>query len=134
MHSRPWIGTRFCSFLSTSLPYPLPVFPLLPTLKNGSPQDSPWAVFHLLSVRSPRAPSLSQSLQSSFTRLGSFPSAPNLCIGHLQCRRFGLNPWVGKIPWRKAWQPTPVFLAGEFPWTEEPGKLQSMGSQRVGHD
>ena len=23
------------------------------------------------------------------------------------------NPWVGKIPWRRAWQPTPVFLPGE---------------------
>ena len=45
--------------------------------------------------------------------------------------------WVqspGKIPWRRAWQPTPVFLPGESPWTEEPGGLQSMGSQRVGHD
>ena len=37
-----------------------------------------------------------------------------------------------KIPWRRAWQPTPVFLPGESPWTEEPGGLQSMGSQRVG--
>ena len=27
--------------------------------------------------------------------------------------RPGLNPWVGKIPWRRAWQPTPVFLPGE---------------------
>ena len=44
------------------------------------------------------------------------------------------NPWVGKIPWRRAWQPSPVFLPGESPWTEEPGWLQSMGSQRVGHD
>ena len=26
------------------------------------------------------------------------------------------------------------FLAWKIPWTEEPGKLQSMGSQRVGHD
>jgi len=26
---------------------------------------------------------------------------------------------VGKIPWRRAWQPTPVFLPGESPWTEE---------------
>ena len=25
----------------------------------------------------------------------------------------GLNPWVGKIPWRREWQPTPVFLPGE---------------------
>ena len=23
--------------------------------------------------------------------------------------------WVGKIPWRRAWQSTPVFLPGEFP-------------------
>ena len=30
-----------------------------------------------------------------------------------QCRRHGFNPWVRKIPWRRAWQPTPVFLPGE---------------------
>ena len=28
---------------------------------------------------------------------------------------FGFNPWVGKICWRRAWQPTPVFLSGESP-------------------
>ena len=27
-----------------------------------------------------------------------------------------------------------IFLPGESPWTEEPGGLQSLGSQRVGHD
>ena len=32
----------------------------------------------------------------------------------LQCRRPGLDPWVGKIPWRKQWLPTPVFLPEEF--------------------
>ena len=34
-----------------------------------------------------------------------------------QCRRhkrYGFNPWVGKIPWKLAWQPTPVFLPGKF--------------------
>jgi len=31
----------------------------------------------------------------------------------LQCRRHGFNPWVRKIPWRRAEQPTPVFLPGE---------------------
>ena len=33
-----------------------------------------------------------------------------------QCRKqksHGFNPWVSKIPWRREWQPTPVFLAGE---------------------
>ena len=29
--------------------------------------------------------------------------------------RTGFDPWVGKIPWRRAWQPTPVFLPGESP-------------------
>ena len=28
-------------------------------------------------------------------------------------RDVGLKPWVGKIPWRRKWQPTPVFLSGE---------------------
>ena len=31
----------------------------------------------------------------------------------LQCRRPGFDPWVGKSPWRRAWQPTPLFLPGE---------------------
>ena len=33
---------------------------------------------------------------------------------HTQCRRPGFSSWVGKIPWRRAWHPTPVFLTGEF--------------------
>ena len=34
-----------------------------------------------------------------------------------QCRRpkrCGFDPWVGKIPWRRKWQPTPVFFPGKF--------------------
>ena len=31
----------------------------------------------------------------------------------LQYRRLGFSPWVGKIPWQRAWQPTSVFLPGE---------------------
>ena len=30
-----------------------------------------------------------------------------------ECRRPGFDPWVRKIPWRRAWQPTPIFLPGE---------------------
>ena len=33
----------------------------------------------------------------------------------LECRRPGFDPWVGKIPWRREWLPTPVFLPEEFP-------------------
>jgi len=32
----------------------------------------------------------------------------------LQCGRPGFNPWVGKILWRRQWQPTPVLLPGKF--------------------
>ena len=34
-----------------------------------------------------------------------------------QCKRRripGFHPWVGKIPWRRKWQPTPVFSSGKF--------------------
>ena len=31
----------------------------------------------------------------------------------LQCGRPRLDPWVGKIPWRRVWQPPPVFFLGE---------------------
>ena len=44
----------------------------------------------------------------------------------------GSIPGLGRFPWRRAWPPTPVFLPGESPWTEEPGRL--MGLQTVRHD
>ena len=30
-----------------------------------------------------------------------------------RCKRRGFDPWVGKMPWRRRWQPTPVFSSGE---------------------
>ena len=32
----------------------------------------------------------------------------------MQYRRPRFDPWVGKIPWRREWLPTPVFLPGSF--------------------
>ena len=58
---------------------------------------------------------------------------PLQCSISLQCERPRFRPWIAKIPWRRAWQSITVFLPGESPWTEEPGGLQSMGSQRVKH-
>ena len=45
-----------------------------------------------------------------------------------QCRKRRIDPWVGKIPWRRRWQPTPIFLPRKLP--EEPGSLQSVGPQK----
>ena len=39
----------------------------------------------------------------------------------------GVRSLVRKIPWKRAWPPTPIFLHGESLWTEEPCRLQSMG-------
>ena len=43
----------------------------------------------------------------------------------------GSLPGLGRSPWR---QSSPIFLPAESLWTEGPGRLQSMGLQRVGHD
>ena len=51
-----------------------------------------------------------------------------------RCQRRGFDHWIRKIPWRREWQPTPVFLPEESHSSEEPVGLQSMGSQRLGHD
>ena len=45
-----------------------------------------------------------------------------------QCRKCGFDPWVGKMPWRRKWQPTPVFLAGEFH-----GQISLVGYSLWGH-
>ena len=48
-----------------------------------------------------------------------------------QCRRLkrhGFNPWVGKIPWRRQWHPTPVSLPGKFH-----GQWRLVGHSPKGH-
>ena len=43
-----------------------------------------------------------------------------------QCKRLKFNPWVRKIPLEKEMAIHSSILAWEIPWTEEPGRLQSM--------
>ena len=68
---------------------------------------------------------------SPFFRLPWWLRQKRIC---LQCRRAGFDPKVGKIPWRRTWQTHSSIFAWRIPWTEEPGGLQCMGSQRVGND
>ena len=51
---------------------------------------------------------------------------------HLQCRRPEFNPWVGKIPLRKAWHPTPLFFPGEPHGQRSLASYSPWGS-RIGH-
>ena len=80
--------------------------------------------------RTSRAGRASQVAQES---TWEFSSTEFTCQGRRH-KTLRFVPSVRKIPWRRKWQPTPVFLPGKFPWTEEPCGLQSMGSQRIRHD
>ena len=54
-----------------------------------------------------------------------------------QCRRHkshGFDPCVRKVPWRRKWQPTPVFLPGESHGQRSLAWCSPWGCKRVGHD
>ena len=54
-----------------------------------------------------------------------------------QCRRLkrcGFHPWIWKIPLEKEMATQSSVFARRIPWAEEPGGLQSIELQRVGHD
>ena len=53
----------------------------------------------------------------------------------MTCKRCEFDPWVGKIPWKRAWQPTPVFLENPMNRVGRiEGGLESIGSQKVKHN
>jgi len=50
-------------------------------------------------------------------RVTCFPGGALVKNPPTKCRRWndhGFDPWVGKIPWRRTWQSTPIFLPREF--------------------
>ena len=49
-----------------------------------------------------------------------------------QCRRLRFDPWVGKVPWRREWQPTPVFWPGKSHGQRRLGSYIPWGHRRVG--
>ena len=54
-----------------------------------------------------------------------------------QCRRLKrcrFNPWVRKIPWKRTWQPTPVFLSGESHAQRSLAGYSPWLHKRVGHN
>ena len=66
-----------------------------------------------------------------------FPAGPSGKESTWQCRRHKrceFDPWVRKIPWRRAWQPIPVFLPVESHRQRSLAGYSPWGSQRVVHD
>ena len=65
-----------------------------------------------------------------------FPSGSSDKESTCQCwrhKRHGFDPWVGKIPWRRKWQPIPVFLQKK-PRDKGAWLATVHRSQIVGHD
>ena len=52
-------------------------------------------------------------ISSSFCVSRDFPGGSDGKTICLQCGRPGFDPWVGKIPWRRQWQPTMILLPGK---------------------
>ena len=106
--------------LSLVIPSSTLIFPFFVS-KDLHKHDSPWELwrkwFYLRTLAMPGGAS------------GKEPACQ-----YRSHKRRGFDPWVGKIPWRRTRQPTPVFLPGESSWTAEPDGLRSVGSQRVGHN
>ena len=51
-----------------------------------------------------------------------------------QFRGHSFDPWVGKISWRRKWQPTPVFLPGKSHGQRSLASYTPWGRKRVGHN
>ena len=50
-----------------------------------------------------------------------------------ETQRLGFDPQVWKLPCGRKWNPL-QYSCWEIPWTEKPGRQQSMGLQRVKHN
>ena len=68
-----------------------------------------------------------------YSALRGFPGGS--MVKHLLVtQESGFSPWVGKIPLEEGMATHSTILVWRIPWTEEPGRLHSMGLQRVRYD
>ena len=51
-----------------------------------------------------------------------------------RCRRSRFKPWDGKIPWRRAWQPSPIVLSGKSQEQRSLVGYSPWGHKKVRHD
>ena len=79
-----------------------------------SPWNSPGQNSGVGTFRSPGdLPNSGIKPRSLALQVDSLPAEPQgIC---LQCKRPGFYPWVGKVPWKRKWQPTPLYSYLENP-------------------
>ena len=80
-------------------------------------------------------------IEWTHTHTHTYTHPASLCLSGkesaCQCRRhrrYRFDPWVRKIPWRKRWQPTPVFLPGEPLRQRSLANYSPQSHKRVGHN
>jgi len=65
---------------------------------------------------------------------GEYVGFPGGSVVKRQCRSPGFDPWVRKIPWRRKWQPTPVFLPEKFHGQRSLAGYSPWGHKRASPD
>ena len=104
--------------------------PILNTAVCVCPSQTPWLSHppHLFLQKTHVHSQVCESLSVLYVKL--WGTQMKVC---LQSGRPGFDPWVRKTPWRRQWQPTPVFLPGK---SHGPRSLAgySPWGRRVGHD
>ena len=106
-----WKAIYFCP-TNTFLSFPGPCHRHLRPAPCQPSSELPEAPLSVLPGAWPHAPPLFFSLIFIWGKI-CFPGGSDGKKVYLQCRRPGSDPWGGKIPWRREWQPTPVFWLGE---------------------
>ena len=99
-------------------------------LENPRDWGAWWAAVSGVTQNQTRLKCLSSS--SLITRFPRWLSGKESTFQCKRYRRCGFNPWFEKIPGGNGNHSS--ILAWIIPWTEESGRLQSMGLQRVGHN
>ena len=100
---------------------------LYPTLCNPMDCSMPGfpVLHHLLEFAQTHVHSVHDAIQPSH------PLSPLKVKNLPATQETRFDPCVGKIPWRKEWLPTPVFLALRSPWSEEPARLLVHGVTKL---
>ena len=116
-----WGGSLLGSSVLRALKIPTSILALwvfvLPWLKLSKQKwESSHSKLKLQKTLTHFAPCLSkEALDTEKCKLFlDFPGGSDSRESACKFRRCGFDPWVGKIPWRREWQPTPVFFPGEF--------------------
>ena len=86
--------------------------PLIPTGFYFSPRKELYSTCYYAALLLKRYECVLLFLKLLHTSPQGFPGGTTGKESACQCRRHKFDSWVEKIPWRRAWQPTPLFLPG----------------------